>query len=82
MNTKVELKRLAGLALRACGRPKMGRTSANSQSRRSARSIRSWVDGRALRVPRRCGAPLHHIALARKPSRDASGLLLWARATS
>ena len=40
------------------------------------------VNGRAPRVPRRCGAPLHHIALARKPSLNASGLLLWARATS
>jgi len=40
------------------------------------------MDGQVPRVPRREVAPLHHIALARKPSLDASGLLLWARATS
>jgi len=42
----------------------------------------SLVDGQAPRVSRREVAPRNHIALARKPSLNASGLLLWARATS
>jgi len=52
-------------------------TSPNSQFKRGA----TWNPFRTG-APARCVARLRHIALARKPSLDASGLLLWARATS
>ena len=44
-------------------------------------TVRPLSPGRAP-GSRRWAAALTHIALARKPSPDASGLLLWARATS
>ena len=74
--TKVGLKKMAGLALRASGRPKMGRTSANTLP-----TVRPLNPGRAPGSAR-WAARRTHIALARKPSPDASGLPPWARATS
>ena len=78
--TKVGLKRMAGLALRASGRPKMGRTSANSQFKRRC-LVRPYGPGRrtgtSASAPLGRGAPAH----GARPQ-TLAGLLLWARATS
>ena len=75
------------LALRACGAERYDEDAksvrAPNKVFKRRRSVHPYlVDGRTPRAPARCGARLRHIALARKPSLNASGLLLWARATS
>jgi len=63
--TKVVLKKMAGLALRASGRPKMGRTSANKVFKRRRSVHLQLVDGpsasgsaaRGRAAPPHCARP-------------------------